>query len=455
MMLQAWEQFGATLEQVPLMLPEQGGTYPDFLDELKWEADWLRKMQYGPTDGRVYHQLKTLEFPSFVLPAADTKPRYFTPYSSTATADYVAALAKASRAIAPYDATSAADWLAAAELSYAWLTNNPDYHPVSPGAPPAGSLGYDSTDPDDRLWAAAEMWETTGDAAALADFETRAKVYGTQKVDYDWDWGNLKNLGMFTYALSRRAGREPALLADINAQIVERANQVVGTASRHGYGRFLGDYWWGVNGSVARACMLLETAHAISPSETYLDACVDQVAFLYGRNPYDRSFVTEEGVDPPRYPHHRPSGADGIGAPYPGLLVGGGWPTATSWRDLQGDYEQNEVAINWNGALVYALAGFLKPGAWDGTGGAPTHLGRIDTSLDVSGPPEMIDDLEDGDLEILEVAGRNGMWGTNADGTAAAPPVIESVTPGPVRPVTPSTTSADPPPAGAGPSAWS
>jgi endoglucanase len=35
--------------------------------------------------------------------------------------------------------------------------------------------GYQTADPDDRLWAAAELWETTGDPEFLADFERRLK----------------------------------------------------------------------------------------------------------------------------------------------------------------------------------------------------------------------------------------------------------------------------------------
>jgi endoglucanase len=53
-----------------------------------------------------------------------------------------------------------------------------------------------------------------------------------------------------------------------------------------------------------------------------------------------------------------------VPAPWPGLLIGG--PSegqnplaATTWKDEAGDYRTNEVAINWNAALVYALAQFL------------------------------------------------------------------------------------------------
>ena len=45
----------------------------------------------------------------------------------------------------------------------------------------------------------------------------------------------------------------------------------------------------------------------------------------------------------------------------PGYIVGGGNPRATSWNDDQEDYRTNEIAINWQAALVYALAIFVDP----------------------------------------------------------------------------------------------
>ena len=35
-------------------------------------------------------------------------------------------------------------------------------------------------------------------------------------------------------------------------------------------------------------------------------------------------------------------------------------PAGKAWYDLATDYYVNEIAINWNAALVYAVAGFVK-----------------------------------------------------------------------------------------------
>jgi endoglucanase len=61
-------------------------------------------------------------------------------------------------------------------------------------------------------------------------------------------------------------------------------------------------------------------------------------------------------------PHDRRAGADGIDAPWPGYLVGGPEKAALGWKDEEADYRNNEIAINWNAALIYALAAGLAAG---------------------------------------------------------------------------------------------
>ena len=41
----------------------------------------------------------------------------------------------------------------------------------------------------------------------------------------------------------------------------------------------------------------------------------------------------------------------------PGYIVGGGH-SAAGWQDIEPDARTNEIAVNWQAALVYALAGF-------------------------------------------------------------------------------------------------
>jgi endoglucanase len=171
----------------------------------------------------------------------------------------------------------------------------------------------------------------------------------------------VKNLGLLTYVFSNRGGRDKELLGEVREALIYAADRVVERRDAHGYARTLGTrYYWGANGGVANTVVLLRSADLIGPKRAYVEAALDAVSHLFGRNYYGRSFVTGVGFDPPRRPHHRPSMRPGNSDTWPGYLVGGGWPRATDWADVSENYRVNEVAINWNAPLVYALAGFLR-----------------------------------------------------------------------------------------------
>jgi len=365
----AWDHFQDRLEKISLNIPNTGPGYPDFLKELKWETDWLLKMQYPDGSGRVSHKLTCLNFSGFVMPSTDTEKRYFTDWSTAATADFVAVIAMAARYFKPYDPEYAQKCLDAAKLSYEFLQKNPESKRFQQGDFRTG--GYQTNDPDDRLWAAAEMWETTGDAEYLKDLEERiaASTAGgrrrggegsDRKVDEDWDWGNVRNLGMFTYVLSKRMGKNTELLETVRRDIIAAADSIVNNTKQDVYGRPLRRYYWGCNGTIGRQVLNLQVANIISPRQEYIEAALDAIGHLFGRNYYGRSYVTGLGIDPPMHPHDRRSGADGIKDPWPGYVVGGGHPGAKAWQDIQDDFRTNEIAINWQAGLVYALAGFTS-----------------------------------------------------------------------------------------------
>ena len=355
-MLLAWEQFGPVLAKIKLDIPESGGTLPDYLAEIKWELDWLLTTQFD--DGSVSHKVSATSFCGFIMPEDDNADRFYAPWGSAATADFVAITAMAARCYRPYDSLYAQQCLNAAIKSYGFLAANLQDHQADQTGFSTGT--YTTTDPDDRLWAAAEMWETTGEQPYLTDFETRASGQAPYYVDNDFDWGNVKNLGMFTYLLSKRTGKNRPLADSVQKSLLAVADSTVSIRNRHGYKRPLGSsYYWGCNGSTARQTMLLQMANAISPNVNYLNTALDAIGYLFGRNYYCRSFVTGLGIDPPMNPHDRRSIADGIDAPWPGYLTGGSWPDAKSWVDVDTNYQTNEIAINWQSALIYAMAGFL------------------------------------------------------------------------------------------------
>ncbi len=356
-MFLAWDHYQDKLKSISLDIPDTAPGYPDFLKEMKWEIDWLLKMQYPNGSGKVSHKISALKFCGFIMPEEEKEKRYFTEWSSAATADFVAMLAMAARYFEPYDRDYAQTCLDAAKNSYEFLRKNRENkwgerRPFRTGH-------YPTHDDDDRLWAAAEMWQTTGEPNYLRDFEWGARRYD-DKISLYWDWGNVKNLAMLTYLLSERPGKRNSIVEDIKRDLLTTANILVAKAKKDIYGRCLGgEYKWGCNGTVAREVLTLQVANKVSPNPDYVNTALDAIGHLFGRNFYGRSYVTGLGHRPPMNPHDRRSGADKIKEPWPGYLVGGGH-SATDWQDIQESPQTNEIAINWNSALVYALAGFVN-----------------------------------------------------------------------------------------------
>jgi endoglucanase len=132
------------------------------------------------------------------------------------------------------------------------------------------------------------------------------------------------------------------------------------------------DFVWGSNAVILNQAMVLAAAYRIEPKRDYLDAAQSALDYVLGRNGPGMSFVTGFGARSPLHPHHRPSEADGVDAPYPGMLVGGPNPgqqdkagcrapypsalPALSYLDDICSYASNEIAINWNAPLVYVAA---------------------------------------------------------------------------------------------------
>ena len=386
LMLKAWEQFWFALENIDLTAVSQSGSIPEYLTEIKWNLDWVAKMQHD--NGTVSHKISTPGFGGEIMPEAETDTRYFVPWGSAATASFTAMMALAARIYAPYDKPFADACLAKAKRSYEFLAENPDFVRANQNGFSTG--GYEDNsreDSDDRLWATAELWETTGEERYLKDLEehdfNRIRVGNVQQVT---EWANVYNLACFTYLNSQRPERRQGLVDSMKTRVISTADAIVNTAGAHGYGRTYGtSYYWGANGAVASAAYTLVQAYRLTGDAKYRHTVQDALSHLLGRNFYGRSFVTRVGYDPPKNPHDRTSVASG--KPWPGRLIGGphnskgGAPAqitdcataARCWFDVKADYWTNEVAINWNSAMIYALSAAL-PGS--GRLPAPCYPGQ-------------------------------------------------------------------------------
>ncbi|MBN2754875.1 MAG: glycoside hydrolase family 9 protein [Candidatus Goldbacteria bacterium] len=383
-LLLMYEKYYDALEHINLGLPYSGGALPDVLTEIKYNLDWHKKMQH--TNGGVFHKLSN-GFPQGIMPTADTDTRYIFEISSAATADFAAIMAIAARVFEMYDAAYAAECLTAAQNAWAFLQANPNIVPA--GGFTDGSMGGiygDTDDSDERLWAAVELFNTTGETTYntyVADhYLDRALTLMSDSGD---DWKELHPVAYMSYMQSKQPSVNATVVNVMKAGFQNHVNTFrTRVQSTNGYKFVLnsGDYYWGSNSVALNRAIRLVAASEIFGDDTYKDAAEEVLHYILGRNAMNKSYLTYVGEVYTSQPHHQPSAADGITPPWPGILAGGpneyydtiGAP-AKCYVDDAGNYTSNEVAINWMAAYAYVLAAFVPtPGPTNTPTNTPTSL---------------------------------------------------------------------------------
>lgn len=344
------------------------------LHECRYELEWLFKMQDDRTGG-AFHKLTTKQFPALnVMPEDDLADLYFLPVSATATGCLAGVMAMASRILRPFDEVFADRCLEAAKRAWQWLLD----HPEVPGFKNPQDIGTgeygDEQDLDERYWAAAELFRTTGDET----YHTHFKALAAQQFPkYELGWADMGGYGTFAYLLQDSAKGDNALLNWLKDGLLEEADKLAAISTADGYGISLtsADYIWGSNMVVMNRAMLLLIAYHLSGNDKYEAMALDHIHYLMGRNPLDISYVTGYGDRPVMHPHHRPSVGDSVAAPVPGLVAGGpnrglnddcmmehlqGKAPAECFIDDELSYAGNEVTIYWNSPAVFVVSHFVK-----------------------------------------------------------------------------------------------
>ncbi len=370
-----------------LSIPESGNGVPDLLDEIRWELEWMLKMQRE--DGAVYHKVTTRSYPTFgIMPNTDVAPLYVFGPTTADTAYFAAAMAQASSIYAEYDPEFSATCMDAAERAWGWLQEHPEQ--VPPGGfrnPPPSEYpmqgGYDFywDETDHRLWAAAELFRATGDA----DYETAFAEYleqVPQAVVHHMSWAESYPMALFAYLTAD--GANPELRARVRDEFLAEADAILEVTFQSGYSVSLHGtegpfaYVWGSNQVALANGLHLMMANEIAPNERYVHAALAQLQYIFGINPFAKMYMTGFGSDPVLHPHH--SMSYGLQRALPGFVTEGangtssggdavlealweaGVPTALCYADDWDSWATNEPTIDANATFV-ALAAYFVPGA--------------------------------------------------------------------------------------------
>ena len=358
------EQFPSCVD----LKPSTGAGQPDaarYLQILRRELDWMLKMQRA--DGAVYHKVTPLQFGGFDKGSDNVGGQLYVFDATTPdTASFAAVMAQAARLYRSGDAAYAQKLLQAAETAWSWLEQHP--REILPPEK-EGTGGYAlSSDASQRFWAAAELHATTG-KAVYGDY-ARKHLAGKMIAIGPLSWSDAETYGLMAYLFDE--GADAPTRQAIGAQLTTWADETTATVGSpvNPARAAIAVYKWASNKAALDNAALLLLANKVAPDGGYVDAALDQLHYVLGRNAMHKSYVTGYGADPVKNPHNRTMFS--IGRIVPGVLVGGpndraedGVAPASegpkSYVDDTRAYSVNENAIDYNAPLVFVAALFRPP----------------------------------------------------------------------------------------------
>jgi endoglucanase len=228
------------------------------------------------------------------------------------------------------------------------------------------------------LWASVELFRTTGFGEYGEYFLSNYQKLGG--INSPISWTSVQNFAYYSYLRLPATKAESQAKSYIMATLTGYADNLLRRVEQNGYRYVLGsgEYYWGSNSIAAGYAFDLIQIFDLTKQRRYLNAALDQLHYLLGRNTFNASFVTGAGTNPARHPYHQLSMMLKLPQPVPGFLVGGANQNSSlhgkkisdfpgkCYEDSEKNYFVNEVAINYTAPLVFLsgyLAEFQAPGS--------------------------------------------------------------------------------------------
>ncbi|GAB3958323.1 hypothetical protein GCM10028805_52430 [Spirosoma harenae] len=326
-------------------IPESGNGVPDLLDEVKWELDWLLRMQQS--NGSLLHKVSVTDFSATSPPSADTHTRRYGAASTDATATGAAVFALAAIQFKSLSDPTMQDYgrtlQTAAVNAFNWANSNPSVLFSNAGFQSVAATYADNDRLSRRVAAAAFLYVLTGENVYRTFFDDHYNdihlmqwgfaypfeaTYQDALLYYTRASGattSVKNAILSTYANSLKTANSDNLPSYLNQSDAYRA--------------FLknDNYTWGSNETKSHQgamffTMNVYTQDAVNKTN-YRDAGMGFLHYLHGVNPTAYCYLTNMSVYgsefsvPTMYHSWFGDGTVFDQNPPPGYLMGGANPT--------------------------------------------------------------------------------------------------------------------------------
>lgn len=352
---------------------ESAGQLDEVLDAIKWGTDYFIKCHTATNE--FYYQVGSGSAdhawwgPVEVIEEVMTRPSYKVTTSSpgsTVVGATAAALASASIVFQQTDPNYASTCLTHAIqlFDFAYSTQSDSGYTAASGFYNSYSGFWDEL-------AAAAVWLyiATGDSSYLTTAESCATHWGmegqTGYWGYKWthSWDDMHYMAQIL--LARATGNQIYINSiERNLDYWQPGGGITYTPGGLAWLDSWGSLRYAANASLLAFIWADSPLGNTAKKSGYRTFAENQIKYILGNNPGARSYIIGFGVNPPQNPHHRTghgSWANSINTPdytrhiLHGALVGGPG-SSDNYQDVRTDYTTNEVACDYDAALVGAMA---------------------------------------------------------------------------------------------------
>ncbi len=346
-----------------------------FRNNIRWVTDYFIKAHTGPNE--LVAQISDKGSDHSVWAAAELTEIFTNREVYKITADNpgtelacetAAALASASMVFQDLDPAYSAELLTHAIQLYEF---GDQYRGFYTGSVPAGCCYPSGNYVDELVWGALWLYKATGDAQWLqkAEMEYDNMINPSNGLGVDFRWSLVwedKSYGNFVL-LSQLTGEQK-----YRDDAERHLDFWIDDVSKSPGGQAWLFQWGSLRHSANFALTSFIYCDNLNPTREaeYVALAEQQINYALGDNPRNSSYVIGFGNNPPLNPHHRTNHGSWLGSdrgePVPsthtlyGALVGGPGAADDQHEDVTSDFQENEVAVDYNACFQGAVARMVE-----------------------------------------------------------------------------------------------